>query len=278
MDIPVSRLNHRMALHTPAEFPLGLVFVVGTVENVERPSDDAVHFLLSERGYQLRCKLVAPPAAQLSFADGQRVRVTGRLTFDPLRVDYYLLARDLELLADPPQQRQPIEVAPILADMRQKAQEANLAPAHLPDWVQELAPPEFRGHPELPQLAAPINGQAAATTEEGDGAAVVEDDTAVTPGGLSVELQEFLSKAIDADEDVELTPALMAEYEPQFRPDKGAFKVVYPYDASPSPAPERIHWLIAAVVLVALVLILLFVSYLALDALWPVTNHIPGGR
>ena len=32
MDISVSHLNRRMALQIPAEFPLGLVFVVGEVE------------------------------------------------------------------------------------------------------------------------------------------------------------------------------------------------------------------------------------------------------
>ena len=39
MDISVSRLNKRMALQLPAEFPLGLVFVVGEVKNLSYYGD-----------------------------------------------------------------------------------------------------------------------------------------------------------------------------------------------------------------------------------------------
>jgi hypothetical protein len=269
MDIPVSRLNKRMALHTPAEFPLGLVFVVGTVRDLEEPSENRgeVRFSLVEPGYRLRCHLTADTARRLQFEEGQMVRATGHLAFDPTRVDYYLVARDLEVIPEA-KQAPPADVRPILAEMQQRAEEANLAPAQLPGWVKELAPPEFRD--ALP-ATPPEPPQPETTTEEAQSTAgengQATTETAVPPGSLSPELTEFLLKAIDADEDVELTAELIAEYEPRSRRGKTAFKAAYPHDVIKSPPPERIHWFIAAAVIVLVVLILALVTYLALNAL-----------
>lgn len=276
MDIPVSRLNNRMALHTPTEFPLGLVFVVGTVRDLDRPSPGAagVRFSLVERGYHLRCQLVARSAGQVPFTEGQLVRATGHLAFDPTRVDYYLVARDLEVISEPKQARPATDVRPILAEIQQRAKEANLAPAQLPGWVKELAPPEFRDASPLAQAepaeaetaVEPVTpAEAETTVADGNGRSTAE--TTVPPGSLSQQLTEFLSKAIDADEDVELTPELIAEYEPQLRADKAAFKPAYPHDVISSPPPERIHWLIAAALIIMVILILALVAYLAINAL-----------
>jgi hypothetical protein len=269
MDIPVSRLNNRMALHTPAEFPLGLVFVVGQVQDLEWPLQNRgeVRFSLVEPGYRLRCRLMARKARQVQFEEGQLVRATGHLAFDPTRVDYYLAARDLEVIPEA-RQAPPADARPILAEMQQRAKEANLAPAQLPGWVKELAPPEFRDAlPATPPEPAQVEEAAEVeqATAGDNGHATTE--TAVPPGSLSPQLTEFLLKAIDADEDVELTPELIAEYEPRARRGKTAFKAAYPHDVIKSPPPERIHWLIAAALIVMVILILALVTYLAINAL-----------
>ena len=51
MDISVSRLNNRLALQLPTELPLGLVFVVGTVENITwiNDGDEQTHITSSRR-------------------------------------------------------------------------------------------------------------------------------------------------------------------------------------------------------------------------------------
>jgi hypothetical protein len=56
MDITVSRLNKRMALQLPAEFSLGLVFVVGTVRLAGAGNGDERlrEFQLTEGDHNLR--------------------------------------------------------------------------------------------------------------------------------------------------------------------------------------------------------------------------------
>ena len=102
MDIPVSRLNLRMALQLPAELPLGLVFVVGTVDGF-KPDDDSNifrYFFLAESTYRVRCLLSDRAAIETKFKNGDKIRAGGHLAFDPLKADYYLLARDIEVLTE----------------------------------------------------------------------------------------------------------------------------------------------------------------------------------
>jgi hypothetical protein len=284
MDIPVSRLNSRMALHTPAEFPLGLVFVVGKVEELERPSTGTgeVRFSLIERGYRLRCELTAQAARQVQFEEGQQVRASGHLAFDPMRVDYFLVARDLEVVPALRQAPPVTDVRPILAEMEQRAKEVNLAPGQLPGWVKELAPPEFQDSllPGQLETTGSPDGETAPADEETVTTSAGQSSTpaAVSAYDPNPQLTEFLLKALEADEDIELTPELIAEYQPPARAEKAApaekaaiakkaaFKVAYPHDVV-SPPPERIHWLIAAAIVVMVVLILTLVAYLAMNAL-----------
>jgi hypothetical protein len=278
MDIPVSRLNNRMALHTPAEFPLGLVFVVGTVHDLERPPAGSadVRFSLVERGYRLRCHLLPQIAGQVQFEEGQLVRASGHLAFDPMRVDYYLAARDLEVIPGPKPAPPVTDVRPILAEMQQKAKEANMAPGQLPGWVKELAPPEFRESlrsGEFPSAEAETTAVPELTpSAQADQPTTTANDHSTTqpaasPADLNPQLTEFLLKALEAEEDIELTPELIAEYNPRPRPDPTAFKVVYPHEAIPPPPPERIHWFIAVAIMIMVLLILSLVAYLAINAL-----------
>jgi hypothetical protein len=277
MDIPVSRLNNRMALHTPSEFPLGLVFVVGMVQDLERPSAESadVRFSLVERGYRLRCHLTAHAARQVQFEEGQLVRASGHLAFDSTRVDYFLVARDLEVVPPAKQAPPATDVRPILAEMEQRAKEGNLSPGQLPGWVKELAPPEFRDSLLAGQFQA-AGGESTPPAPAEDKVTATNDQPApratAPAGDLNPELTEFLLKALEADEDVELTPELIAEYNPQAHVDKRAFTAVQPHDVmTPDvimpPSPERIHWFIAAAIVVMVILILLLVAYLALNAL-----------
>ena len=99
MDIPVSRLNQRMALQLPAEFPLGLVFVVGMVDELDEEEEDSnLHgFFLIESDHRVRCLLSKRAATETSFNEGDKIRASGHLAFDPHKADYYLFARDVEL-------------------------------------------------------------------------------------------------------------------------------------------------------------------------------------
>jgi hypothetical protein len=259
-----------MALHTPAEFPLGLVFVVGIAAAIERNSDADIQFMLIERGYQLRCRLTARLGEQIKFNEGDTVRVTGHLAFDPLRVDYYLLARDLEITGESRAVTEARNLKPLLAELGQAAQAASLAPARLPDWVKELAPPELRDQLALIEgQHEPVEVEAAPPDSESSEQTAVHDnlEPAYHPDELTPELATFLSKAIDSDEDVELTSELLAEYSPQTQQHRPAFKVAYPYDVQRAPQPERIHWAIAVIIILIVLVLFAVFTYLAVTIL-----------
>ena len=93
MDISVSRLNGRLASKLPPELPLGLVFVIGKV--VQKDADG---FVLSEEAHQLNCQL----AEEMEVQVGNEVRASGHLMFDPEKLQYYLLARDVEVVTTEP--------------------------------------------------------------------------------------------------------------------------------------------------------------------------------
>jgi hypothetical protein len=269
MDIPVSRLNNRMAVQLPAELPLGLVFVVGAVQQLQGNGNGQAGFYLSEGDFQLRCRLSERANQEVRIKEGSRIRAGGHLAFDPQRAEYYLLARDVEIIEEVAAAatggaRTPM--APILADITRRAKAASLTPATLPAWVKDMAPPEMQ-----PQLT----GAPADEKEDDDWRTVdwetgddgpMETTTAVAAptapdNDFNNELITFLSAAMDQDDDVELTSDLLAELAPQIKPGKNQFRVAQPYDIS-QREPERVHWAIAAAVLLILMLVLLFVAYL----------------
>jgi hypothetical protein len=207
MDISVSRLNSRLVLQVPAELPLGLVFITGTVESLRPVSGraDMFRFDLVERKNRLACRIPRTVAEETLLQEGDRVRVGGRLVFAGNAVRYCLLARDLEVL---PLRRGEGSLQTALADARQRELQTSLAQPELPPWVQRLAPPELRGE---------IEDQEAAQAEA-DEATSLDDDFADTVPGieqLPQELVTFLAGALDSDNEVELTAEMIATYLPE---------------------------------------------------------------
>ena len=217
MDISVSRLTSRMALQLPAEFPLGLVFVVGKVEqqaNTENGQRPRV-FILSESGHNLQCRLSERTASEVILNDGDLIRAGGHLAFEPSMAGYYLLARDVEVL----EEYQPVtnQLAEVTTDASEVIAVGTLAPATLPPWVEELAPPEIRAELERQraQTVEPITESAdgwEVFVEAEAGMNYLAEDPALA--GLSDDLIDFLSEAMDSTDDVELTPELLAEFSP----------------------------------------------------------------
>ncbi len=198
MDISVSGLNGRLASKLPPELPLGLVFVVGIVEQL-----DADGFVLAEGPHRLHCQ--TDENGQIGEKD--EVRASGHLMFDAKHLRYYLLARDIEVVTSEPlgvpehgSRELLAESEGLLSALAAVKARAAVAPTHsgeeLPVWVRKLAPPEV----------------------EVDG---LEDEAveAVRPKTPDAELDEDLvtklSEAMDSEEELELTPELLARYMPE---------------------------------------------------------------
>lgn len=194
MDISVSRLNGRLAAKLPPELPLGLVFVVGQATRV-----GGRQFVLREGIHQLSCR----SAEDVVLQEGAEVRASGHLMFDPEQLQYYLLARDIEIISAEPlgsptgDARQLLaegeELLSALAAVKARAAAApRETAAEMPVWVQKLAPPEVQ----------PV--------------ALGEEEPAAAPVAQAVELDEglvsMLSAAMDSEDDLELTPELLAPY------------------------------------------------------------------
>ncbi len=208
MDISVSRLNGRLAQKLPPELPLGLVFVVGKV--AELGSHD---FVLTEETHQLTCRA---HEAISSIGVGDEVRVSGHLMFDDRQLQYYLRAGDIErVTAEPLSHSDPQELLTrnnaLLAALEGVKARAAVAPTEdqetLPVWVQKLAPVEA-------EQEGPI-GQNRRKDR--------------TKGELDTGLVALLSEAMDSEEEMELTPELLAPYlpsEPDFVEEGGEVDVV----------------------------------------------------
>lgn len=243
MDIPVSRLNQRMALQLPAELPLGLVFVVGQVESPAGPeaaqNPHSGEFYLRDKGYRLPCRLSERAAAEFRLEEGAMVRAGGHLVFEPVLASYYLLARDIERLDAFRPAAKPL--AAIIADNSRREQAASLTPADLPPWVQRMAPPEVRLEPEqrpqgarrqvneralnhravgesdldsrsAPDLDAPAPQMGGDWELLADAeAAVAYPEAEPALAGMSDELIAFLSQAMDSQVEVEITPEIMTD-------------------------------------------------------------------
>lgn len=224
MDIPVSRLNNRMALQLPAELPLGLVFVIGEVCEFTPAAgkDQPARFYLREGAHSLPCRLSQRAAADVELEEGMRIRAGGHLAFDPQRAHYYLLARDIELVkASRNELRAGIDglkeestsFRSILEDVRRRSEATNLAPAELPSWVKKLAPPEIRA--ELDEIDGTDSNNAPELAVGEITAAATDQPLDLSAGNdLSDALFTLLSQAMDSEDDIELTPEMVAELTP----------------------------------------------------------------
>jgi hypothetical protein len=237
MDISVNHLNNRLALQLPKELPLGLVFVLGRVENLNQwaaqMDNKPVTFDLVEDGYRLRCRLSKRAASEVSLQEGDQVRAGGHLSFDPSRADYFLLARDVEIVAEvdgvavEPQPRlERSGLASVLADIKKRSEAVQTQQTDLPDWVQRMAPPEVE------------------TPSQFDGPA---DETGSRPAERSTDaliedrFVDFVAKAMESEEEVELTPDLLdrlqAAPKKPSRPAPGNDPYAVPPD-KPTPPPK----------------------------------------
>jgi hypothetical protein len=141
------------------------------------------------------------------------VRAGGHLAFEPAQASYYLLARDIEHLDGLRPAVTPL--AAIIADNSRREQAVSLAPAELPSWVQQMAPPEIRQQGD-PVLAT---GLANPLTDAGDDWELLADARAAVAypaaepelAGMSDELIDFLSQAMDSQQEVEITSEIIAD-------------------------------------------------------------------
>lgn len=278
MDISVSRLNKRMALQLPAEFPLGLVFVVGKVRNLTNMDGDGgkPYFYLAENDHKLRCHLSERALEEVQINEGDMIRAGGHLAFDIMQADYFLLARDIEVLPEHRPSR--TTLAPILSDIKKRSQAASLVPAELPDWVQQIAPPEFRETVEPdpdpePETALLQTHQLPPLPPDLTADTIIESPPEpALPEGLTDDLIAFLSEAMDSPEDVELTQEMVADLAPAIQPDPARLR---PSPAAkngsavlmaPQPQETRIPWIVVLGVLFSLVVFLSLILLLALYA------------
>lgn len=232
MDVTVAHLNNRLALQIPTELPLGLVFVVGKVSGLHGRhngrSSAATQFTLIEQDHQVRCVLSARAAAEVTLQEGDMIRAGGHLAFDPRRADYYLRVRDVEIVPAPLDVLPPTAVGErevlvaALAEVRKRSAVSNLPQSDLPPWVRRLAPPEIRA--EMAQ-------------EEGETAVIPPLPIVEELSPLNDTLIKHLSAAMDSDEEVELTPDLLANLAPSLArrpspPSVAASAAAWPAEAA----------------------------------------------
>lgn len=234
MDISVRHLNSRMAVQVPLELPLGLVFVVGQVENLRQAAieNGGVTFELVEKGYRLRCRLSPRATTNIALMEQARARAGGHLMFDPTTASYYLVARDVEIL---PASNRPLasrsELNSILADIKKRAEATRLTVSELPYWVQKMAPPEVRTELGLGSETETENNAATAQ------AISLEELTPLSPQ-IDQAVLTFLSKAMDSAEDVELTPDILTRLAPDGAVTESAAAPIAPPPEPSSPLPE----------------------------------------
>lgn len=230
MDIPVSRLNNRLALQLPTELPLGLVFVVGEISEVVHAATTGgqTEIEMTEMSHRLRCRLTERVAAEVEIKKGDWIRAGGHLTFDPYHADYVLLARDVELVSEgaleseEPEESQvddtdnvseaeltEKDAHPILDDIAKRSHEAELAQGELPDWVQKIAPPEVKAEMGLTRSEMDLVLGKERRIEFLD-----SEDTQDVPdagSGSTDQILAYLAEIMDEEEDVELEPEMVSE-------------------------------------------------------------------
>src|SRR5262245_44735080 len=223
MDISVSQLNHRLALQLPAELPLGLVFVTGIVRSMEKAGEEAngrttpLNFDLEQKGHRLRCKLVQRETVTVLLHEQMEVRLGGHLIFDPRRAEYFLLARDVEVIDAGQEDKEndplAVDLGELVADeaaftaaltgIKRRADVSRQSPTSVPIWVQKLAPPELQEELKLDE------------PEEQEEEAPVLAAVAPAAPVLNEEMVTYLSGLMDSEEDVELTPDILAQWAPE---------------------------------------------------------------
>ncbi|HSH04228.1 MAG TPA: hypothetical protein VLL52_17090 [Anaerolineae bacterium] len=216
MDISVSRLNNRMAVQLPTELPLGLVFVVGDVENVNDYHDPETPVVcyIRDREHYLRCHFTQRIAEEVEVEIGSKIRAGGHLAFDPQSAQYYLLARDVEVLETLPSlaaaQGQRASLTTILQDVKRRAEATSIATAELPPWVKQLAPPDLKSELAIINQDWEVAAeQVLAGLDDSNNNGNNDDENQDI--GLSSELLDQLSAAMDSDEDVDLPLHLLPE-------------------------------------------------------------------
>ncbi|MBK8987709.1 MAG: exodeoxyribonuclease VII large subunit [Chloroflexi bacterium] len=242
MDVTVSHLNNRLALQLPMELPLGLVFVVGTVQNLEQTPNGRfphIQFALVEQTHGVHCVLSPRAAGEAALQTGMTVRAGGHLTFDPEWARYYLLVRDVEVVQPasvgtpdvlPLTDLGPMDrtaVAAILSDIKKRSDAAHLPQADLPSWVQKIAPPEVKAQME-PLLSRDTAGLTPLSPFRPSAATA----------GLSSDLLARLSAAMDSEEEVELTADMLTDLAEDLAIAPAVHAVSRPYDVPP-PAELR---------------------------------------
>ena len=245
-----------MALQVPTELPLGLVFVAGEVQNVTLSAGQTPQFDLVEAGMSLRCRLSVEAAAEVLPAEGDQIRAGGHLAFDHRQARYYLFARDVEVLGESAlpamtNDRGRMALQGVLADVGRRSAAPTLAAENLPDWVKEMAPPEIRAELDLATDAVPVQADA------------VLDNGLVN--GVSQELIDFVSDAMDGAVDLELTPDILSQFIPAGQGPQATPPLVVLDSDSASTA---IDWLTVGMVGAAMVLITLIL----LSLIWLILN------
>ncbi|MFN2188807.1 MAG: exodeoxyribonuclease VII large subunit [Candidatus Promineifilaceae bacterium] len=237
MEIPVSRLNQRMALQLPAELPLGMVYVVGVIEGRSTPDEgqNSGYFFLAEERFRVRCLLSEHSTSSSDFKNGDRVRAGGHLNFDPQQAQYYLLARDIEILKEVDSEEP--DGSKIIEEIDQKSEEAGLVPANLPAWVKQLAPPELLKELGIKIIEEPVKPvEAPEETHEMD---PLRKRTAGPKLAMSDELMDFLSTAIDSQDEVELTPDVISYLGTPTEPQKAEKTTARPPLPKPTPIESQ---------------------------------------
>lgn len=219
MDISVSHLNRRMALQVPPELPLGLVFIVGHVQNLQEDQreDQTLDLQLRDEQHVLDCRLPKRIVDETLLKEGDRVRMGGQLTFDAQAARYQLFAHHLEVLVSRPQTTAPGH--PTSAGVHGGRQQVALAPPELPHWVRKLAPPEiqrelgFAVESDVPETESATSGgremdiptaPTSQTTTDAKSADFIAD--------LPPDMVRFLSQAIDSEDEIELTPEMLVAF------------------------------------------------------------------
>jgi hypothetical protein len=179
-------------------------------------------FDLEQAGHRLRCKLSQREAERVALQEADEVRLGGHLAFDSRRAEYFLLARDVEvtggLVVDP----LALDLGELVGDeaaftaalagIKRRSDVAQQAPSSLPDWVQKIAPPELQETTEVQRDVTP--------------AAV----SRTSSPALNQELVDFLSSAMESEEDVEITPDMLAHWTHEPEPEIPAIETAVPIE------------------------------------------------
>lgn len=276
MDIPVSQLNRRLGVQLPSELPLGLVFVVGVVADLDLLADGRLRFWLSEEEFRISCVLTVRAAAETDLAEGDEVRAGGHLAYDERLAGYVLLARDVDVVqpvadtAVPPLPKtDQAALRELLSEVSRRSQTAVTIPPEMPGWVQRLAPEGafLEGASEGAFKGALEGGlELAAKGPEDDLSKVeVKRPSFADQFELNEEMITFLSHAMDQDEDVELNSDLLRELGVPPPAERPLYPDIGPVRPPRSTSPDLLLTMFIATMLIVAVLILMALLVIGLS-------------